>query len=83
MAHGDLICEIEQRMDAAQKRYGDFASTHEALGVASEEWDELKEAIRSNKLGSVDHECLDLAAVLIRLAHSLRNSNYTQLRSVK
>ena len=75
--------EIEARIEAAQKRYGHFASTHEALGVASEEWDELRDAIRSNALGSVEHECLDLAAVLIRLARSLRNSNYTAQRSVK
>jgi NTP pyrophosphatase (non-canonical NTP hydrolase) len=75
--------EIEQRIETAQTRYGHFASTHEALGVMSEEWDELRDAIRSNALGSVEHECLDLAAVCIRLARSLRNSNYTAQRSVK
>ena len=39
----DLIA----RIGAATERYGPFASTHEALGVASEEWDELREAITS------------------------------------
>ena len=82
MAHDDLIYEMEQRMAQAQSRYGDFASTHEALGVAIEEWDELREAIRANKLDSVESECLDLAAVLLRLARSMRNKQ-TQLRSVK
>jgi NTP pyrophosphatase (non-canonical NTP hydrolase) len=79
----DLYYEIEARIGKAGDRYGDFASTHEALGVAYEEWNELCDAIRSNALGSVEHECLDLAAVLIRLARNLRNSNYTQQRSVK
>lgn len=83
MAHDDLIYEIEDRITKAKVRYGDFASTHEALGVAVEEWDELRDAIRGNALGSVEHECLDLAAVLIRLARDLRNSNYTKARSVK
>lgn len=74
--------EIERRILAAEQRYGDFASTHEALGVASEEWDELREAIRSNDLGDVQNECIDLIAVLIRLALSLRNVETTK-RSVK
>jgi NTP pyrophosphatase (non-canonical NTP hydrolase) len=79
----DLYYEIEDRIDSAQKRYGHFASTHEALGVACEEWDELRDAIRANKIGSVEAECLDLAAVLIRLARSLRSNNDTRARSVK
>ena len=75
--------DLEARIGDAETRYGDFASTHEALGVACEEWDELRDAIRSNNLQSVEHECLDLAAVLIRLAQSLRVSTQAQLRSVK
>ena len=83
MAHDDLIYEMEERIAKASAKYGPFASTHEALGVASEEWDELRDAIRSNKLGSVEWECLDLAAVLIRLARCVRNETATKLRSVK
>lgn len=79
----DLIAEIEERITKAHTRYGNFASTHEALGVAVEEWDELREAVRSNALGSVEAECLDLAAVLVRLARMLRQSNYRHERSVK
>jgi NTP pyrophosphatase (non-canonical NTP hydrolase) len=79
----DLHYEIEARIAKASARYGDFASTHEALGVAVEEWDELRDAIRANALASVEHECLDLAAVLIRLARDLRDSNYTRNRSIK
>ncbi len=78
-----LYYEIESRITRAADRYGDFASTHEALGVAYEEWDELREAIHRNALAGIEHECLDLAAVLIRLARNLRESNYTQQRSIK
>jgi NTP pyrophosphatase (non-canonical NTP hydrolase) len=81
--HDDLIYELEDRITRAQTRYGDFASTHEALGVAVEEWDELRDAVRSNAIASVETECLDLAAVLVRLARMLRNTNYTHDRSVK
>lgn len=33
-----ILSAIETRIAAAHARYGDFASTHEALGVAVEEW---------------------------------------------
>ncbi len=88
MAHDDLIYEIENRIKTAQDRYGPFASTHEALGVACEEWDELRDEIRENKLANIRFECLDLAAVLLRLARHCRDAEYNQgtsfaLRSVK
>lgn len=76
------LSDIEVRIQMARKRYGDFASTHEALGVAMEEWHELIDAIRSNVIGDVQKECMDLAAVLIRLAGDL-NKFSTSQRSVK
>lgn len=83
MTHDDLIYEIEDRMHKASVRYGDIASTHEALGVAMEEWAELIDAVRANKLGAIEYECLDLAAVLIRLARACRNGGSFARRSVK
>lgn len=79
----DLVHEVEVRIVKAQERYGPFASTHEALGVALEEWDELRDAVRANKLGSVEWECLDLAAVLLRLARDIRNGGAIESRSGK
>ena len=79
----EIAAEVEARIKQADVRYGPFASTHEALGVAMEEWDELREAIRSNDLACVAYECIDLAAVLIRLARQLRASDYQHDRSVK
>jgi hypothetical protein len=78
-----VLDEIRQHIAASDARYGPFASTHEALGVACEEWDELRAAIHSNKLASVEEECIDLAAVLIRLAEDLRGNLYIKDRSIR
>jgi NTP pyrophosphatase (non-canonical NTP hydrolase) len=83
MADCAVIDAVEARILAADARYGPFASTHEALGVAIEEWDELREAIRSNNLPRIESECVDLAAALIRLARTLRDNQQTRYRSIK
>lgn len=56
----------------AAAEYGSFASSHEALGVASEEWDEFRDAIHANDLTAAAHEAIDLAAVLMRFAVAVR-----------
>jgi len=75
--------ELRVVMDKAQARYGDFASVHEALGVAMEEFDELRNAIHENNLPWVAHEAIDLAAVLLRLVECLDKSDAMRARSVK
>jgi hypothetical protein len=57
--------------------HGPFMSSND---VDSDQYYEIE--ARANALASVEMECLDLAAVLIRLARSLRN-NETRSRSVK
>ena len=74
--------EIADRMRRADERYGNFASTHEMLGVALEEWDELKDEVRQNDLENIAHECLDLAAVLIRFVDQIGDEAMMD-RSVK
>lgn len=74
---------LSARMDCAEVRYGPFSSTHEALGVAMEEWDELRMAIHANELSAVRSECLDLAAVLIRLHDQLAVGGKIIKRSMK
>jgi len=74
---------IRSRITKARCKYGDFASTHEALGVAIEEWDELRDAIRSNDMANIASECLDLAAVLIRLADDITTKDEIVKRSSK
>lgn len=58
-----IVTEAEK----AQCLYGDFKSTHEALGVLCEEWDELRSAIRANDLASIAMESLQVSAVAFRL----------------
>jgi NTP pyrophosphatase (non-canonical NTP hydrolase) len=65
---GTACFMAKQRADAAESKYGPIASTHEAMGVALEEWDEFREAIRSNDIPAAQSEALDLAAVLLRFA---------------
>ena len=74
---------LRKRIAAADERYGPFKSTHEALGVAIEEWDELRAAVHANDLDAIRHEALDLAACLIRLYDNLGSSIEMQIRSEK
>ena len=75
--------EVHKRIIAANERYGAFASAHEAIGVASEEWDELRDAVRANDIAAVRAEALDLAAVLIRMADGLELGSKMAARSTK
>ena len=79
----DILYDVARLCEQAQARYGDFASTHEAIGVALEEWDELREALRTNDLGAIRAEAIDLAAVMVRLAHECVSCVPFQERSVK
>ena len=40
---------------------GCFASSHEILGIITEEYDELKDAVHDNDRDQIIHELLDLA----------------------
>lgn len=44
-----------------QKGYGTFTSSHEILGVITEEYHELIEAVKSNTLNEVKEELKDIA----------------------
>ena len=55
-------------IDKAEDRFGPFRSSHEALGVLLEEFDELKEAIQRNDRMDVQAEAIQVAAVAMRLA---------------
>jgi NTP pyrophosphatase (non-canonical NTP hydrolase) len=61
---------IENECLLADKRFGPPTSTHEAIGVALEEWHELIDAVRANDLPLVRDECIDLIAILVRLAEA-------------
>ena len=52
-------------------RFGPFTSSHEGLGVVTEEYDELKDAIRANDPAAIIREAVQLAAVAWRLAEAM------------
>lgn len=68
------IENILEEIREAEERYGAFASTHEALGVLTEEYQELIEAIRKNDAYAVITEAIQIAAVCARLADQAESS---------
>lgn len=73
-----ILSDLFSRMEAAEQRYGAFASTHEALGVALEEWHEFIDAVRANDDAAAVYEAVDLAAVLIRFAVQAQENRLTR-----
>jgi len=49
------------KMRLQQKGRGVFVSSHEILGILTEEFQELKEAVRSNVYDKIQVELLDIA----------------------
>ena len=73
---------VDREVCKADAKYGPFKSTHEGLGVLTEEFDELKLAIHDNDLVEVRKEAIQVAAVAMRLAVSTEDGDF-QKRSVK
>lgn len=70
---GAIALAVVNEAAKAQSRYGDFTSTHEALGVLIEEMMELKNAIHRNDMVDVRDESIQVAAVAIRLSEHAAN----------
>lgn len=62
------ITAIIAESERAQRKYGVPQSTHESLGVLTEEFDELREAIRHNDANAIIAEAIQVASVAHRLA---------------
>ena len=56
-----------------QKGYGTFASIHEISGVITEEYDEMKDAVRENDPPQVRKELVDIAVGAIFGATCIAN----------
>lgn len=52
--------------------HGEFKSVHEGLGVLTEEYYELIEAIHANHLDDIEAEATQVAAMAIRLVSLVR-----------
>lgn len=77
------ISDLAERMAKADARYGGFASSHEMIGVAYEEWRELCNAVHCNNIKETREECLDLASVLLRFVHQLDSGDETMVKRSK
>ena len=82
MTYKEVAIEIIAEAKTAEERYGPFASSHEAIGVLLEEFDELREAIRGNRLAPIRREAIQVSAVALRLAHCCRNHPDFEARSM-
>jgi NTP pyrophosphatase (non-canonical NTP hydrolase) len=67
-----MIDDLQAEIAKADARYGLFHSSHEGLGVLTEEFHELIDAIRSNSLAAIEAEAIQVAAVAMRLAMACR-----------
>lgn len=70
-----VLGAIEAEVKRAHSVYGGPASTQEALGVMSEEFDELKEAIRANDRDAIYLEAIQVASAAYRLAWECMNGS--------
>lgn len=77
-----LTDQLRAEADAAHARYGAYTSSHEALGVITEEYHELVEAIRGNRMERICREALQVAAAALRLAEACEDNGFVG-RSVK
>jgi hypothetical protein len=73
---------IKNEAERAFSRYGNFTSTHEALGVLTEEYHELIVAIQGNRMDRIRAEAIQLSAVALRLADACQDTGFVG-RSVK
>lgn len=65
-----IMKALDQVMDKLgsrliQKGSGTFKSSHEILGVVTEEYDELIQAVRSNDNKKLEHELIDIAVACV------------------
>ena len=73
---------IESRIKYARRRYGAYTSSHEALGVITEEYHELLQAIRSNNIQDIFEEACERAACATKLARDCGGKAF-KARSIK
>jgi hypothetical protein len=65
-----MLKAIADEAARAETVYGPPTSTHEALGVLLEEFDELRAAIHADNVVAIRNEAVQVAAVALRLAEA-------------
>jgi len=61
-----------------KKGVGAWVTTHEALGFVTEEYHELSDAVRSNRLNDVEAELMDVAICSLWAIVSIRAGSITK-----
>jgi DNA-binding FadR family transcriptional regulator len=66
-ARNGVLLQVQEKMQKRlrQKGPGCFASSHEALGIVTEEFHELVAAVESNDPEAIDDEMLDVAVATL------------------
>jgi NTP pyrophosphatase (non-canonical NTP hydrolase) len=70
VAAHDIRTDLDRRL--AQHGHGSYIGPHEALGIITEEYDELLDAVRSNDHSQVEKELIDIAVGCLFGVASLR-----------
>ena len=68
----EILDEITDEAIDADVRYGPFRSSHEGFGVLTEEYHELLDAIHANDALAIRREAIQVSAVALRIAESMR-----------
>lgn len=71
-ASRDILRKLGQRLE--QHGRGSFIGPHETLGILTEEYAELIEAVRSNDYKQVERELIDIAVGCLFGVASLRTN---------
>jgi len=71
----EVISKLFEMIDyqTKSKGKGEFVSTHEILGVVTEEWKELTDATQSNNFHNVREELMDIAVAAVWGIASINN----------
>lgn len=64
--------EIKKEYERASVKFGAFHSTHEGYGVIKEEFDEMWDEIKINRIPKARKECIQLAAMALRFLIDIR-----------
>jgi hypothetical protein len=77
----EAVNEVFSKLKDRMQQHGDgsYIGAHEALGIIAEEWDELKDAVRSNDEGDVIKEMVDIAVGCVFGIASLRANRQARL----
>lgn len=71
---------LRMRIELAQKKHGDFPSSHDILGVVTEEYEELKADVHDNK--DLTEELVDLAVAVLRAVMQLNKGPSQVLEAI-